>query len=291
MIGRLILVWVCVLTGYACTNDARPTYPQRRGGRGDPCLVLNDCKEPLLCRQGRCLDSGSELEATGKECVSAECLEDVDCCPLVSAADEAYCDAQVAKCRGNAACERSARRPCTCTSRCEAYLCVTDPAAEFGCSLDTDCSPGSCRDGRCKECEADEECGEGQICEGDRCEPGCTRDEQCGRLSRCEAARCVARGCVSQRECIALLRLPDAECRDEACVVPCDNDSACDRLGPLHVCQKGACLSLGCEENVDCSARDGARGDLMLCLGGKEAGRLRSGESSLRHSVLGREGE
>lgn len=276
MIRSSFLVGLCALTTYACTNEAKPTYPQRRGGRGDSCLVLNDCKEPLLCRAGRCLDADLGLKASDKQCVMAECIDDGDCCRPISLAQEAACETNAAKCRGNAQCERTARSPCTCTRSCQAHECVT--SFDSDCDADTDCGVGACSEGRCVECSADLECGEGLICEEDECRAACTRDEQCGRLARCDEGRCSARGCLSQRECILLLGRPDAECRDEACVVPCDGSAACASLGALHVCDKGVCKSLGCEENADCSARDTAQGSLMLCLDKEDVGRLRTVE-------------
>jgi hypothetical protein len=128
------------------------------------------------------------------------------------------------------------------------------------------------------ECSKDAQCGDGYTCENGSCVAGCLRDEQCGSLERCEAARCVARGCITDRECVALLGQRDAECREEECVIPCEDQGGCAAFGPLSSCEEGVCRSVGCERNSDCSALLGGGGALRLCLEAAEADAVRDSD-------------
>src|SRR5262245_47997373 len=83
----------------ACAPAAQPTFPDRRGGRGESCLVTNDCKEPLLCLGGRCLDEKLSFEPTGKVCAAGQCLANADCCPPLSLPEQEYCKTLEAECR------------------------------------------------------------------------------------------------------------------------------------------------------------------------------------------------
>ncbi|MFT3923635.1 MAG: hypothetical protein QM778_13980 [Myxococcales bacterium] len=270
------IVYLSILMLFACSTPARPIYPERRAGRGDSCLTLNECQEPLLCIAGRCLDVDLELETTGRQCAAVECLETRDCCPPPPLPTMQHCEAQAALCTdGNPLCLQAARQPCECSRECQDYWCA-DTEPPFGvvqCTEDWQCGGAvTCVNGVCTECSADPDCGPGYTCTRNRCVSGCTRDEECGALARCDSARCVYRPCVSNLECVNVLGVRDAECREGTCGVPCEDDGACVALGPASQCVARLCQSTGCQQNADCAGRPPAGvGLLSVCLDTAEA--------------------
>lgn len=75
---------------------------------------------------------------------------------------------------------------------CSGGVCQQIPGY---CTSTADC-PGNqkCRDNRCgPECESDEECAEGEICEAGSCvaAPECSTDADCGAGETCQDGQCV----------------------------------------------------------------------------------------------------
>lgn len=277
MHNRLLLSWLIASCLLACNDDARPTYPDRRAGRGEPCLVLNDCKEPLLCLSGRCLDAKPPVAATNKQCVIVACRADADCCTAVQDADSPVCQTMRARCDGGdpGSCT-DYQQSCTCTRTCQDHQCTGGRAAA-SCTNDYDCWLGSCIDGACRECATDDQCAAGRVCTDSRCVPGCAYDGQCGALESCKAGRCEARGCVSDRECIGLLQRRDAVCKEDECVVACNNDSSCSALS---TCVRGVCRDLGCASDAECQGLlpRGPSG-IALCIDASEVQNIARGET------------
>ena len=256
-----------------CDPAASPTYPERRGGRGDPCLVVNDCKKPLLCLAGVCLDGSLSEKPTGKVCVAVECFDDKDCCPPQSKPMQEYCDELKGK--TDSASKRAYSWDCACESRCKAHMCSEDDRDRYECDSTTDCKVGACKSNVCVECSKDADCGAGFLCDAQKCKRGCRRDEECGALEACEDARCVARDCSGNRQCIDVLGYRAAECRDGDCVIPCDNDAACNpyytRAGAALVCKQGICTDIGCKTHFDCQSTSSLNTGLAACVSAEEA--------------------
>jgi hypothetical protein len=281
---RALVLVGCALIA-ACHDAGKPVYPARRAGRGDPCQVLNDCKEPLLCIGGRCLDASLHVKATDKQCVAVECIDTADCCPPHSKPDQEACDARKKSCGSDSFCLDQWAEDCKCQHTCKDHWCVATKPTGSSCSTQFACVSGKCVDGTCVECKHDADCGDGYLCKSGSCAAGCRRDEQCGALERCDDARCVARGCLDDRECIEQLGARDARCQQGACIVPCADDAACVALGSLMICHDGACTSLGCERDSDCG---GASEQISypstypagfeLCLDAADAARVRAAQ-------------
>jgi hypothetical protein len=275
MFQRIICLLLLLASAAGCTDTPRATYPDRRAGRGEPCLVLNDCKEPLLCLGGLCLDAKPPVAASNKQCARAECLTSEDCCEPLQNFQRDQCASLEAQCSAGTlwACDEHERQ-CVCTRRCEGHMCIGGPAS---CSEDRQCGFGNvCHEERCKQCAFDVNCPEGFVCVADRCQQGCNHDGQCGALETCHNRRCEPRGCLDHLECISLLRRRDAVCRKEECVIPCASDAACGAAGGLQTCIDGVCRDLGCASDADCEAQAAGAGDrsIMLCLDADQASRL-----------------
>jgi Cys-rich repeat protein len=283
-----IFLTIAALFAVGCSPEAQATFPDRRGGRGEPCLVTNDCKEPLLCLGGRCLDEHLAFEPTGKVCAAAQCLTSADCCPPLSRPDLEVCKELQADCQSYPSSCATYERICKCKASCKANLCVAStPGSE--CKANADCFGGeACRKGVCVECTKDAECGSGHVCEATRCVLGCTHHEQCGALEKCDKLRCVDRGCKHDRECVLVLGERDAKCgEDGECGLPCKNDAACAYFGGyagVAGCQGGFCKMLGCAENSDCQsdAQPFGEATVSLCVSRDEAERLRDASTGGR---------
>jgi hypothetical protein len=268
----------------ACKEQTIKTVPERQGARGESCLITNDCKSGLLCIAGRCIDQDFALEATAKVCVRAQCIDTSDCCRPPSKSEREQCDLLKQECDLDPlsfACDSYAGLCGPCTSTCENHSCVSTEATVGECTTSAECRTGElCIDGDCVECGKDSECGEGYICESNSCQLACIRDEQCGAMAACNAGRCEARGCQSDRACVAFIGRPDAVCAESGeCSIPCDNDGGCASLGGLFSCVGGYCEYAGCETNAECAAADEdfGRTRLSLCLDRAEADKVTFG--------------
>ena len=59
---RLVLASFAIMAlTSACKPETIKTAPERRGARGEGCLVTNDCKSGLLCIADRCIDEDFAL--------------------------------------------------------------------------------------------------------------------------------------------------------------------------------------------------------------------------------------
>jgi hypothetical protein len=243
----------------ACNPAAKPMYPERRGGRGEACVITNDCKEPLLCIGQRCLDEQLSFKPTSKVCVTAQCIETSDCCPPLSKPQQTTCATLKKQCDQSARSDLGLyqcsqyQSQCVCEKTCTDHACVAKTNSH--CATSLDCAGGTCLNGHCGECSKDTDCGKDYICESNQCQLGCLHDEACGSLSSCKAGRCEARGCESNRECALALELRDAVCQKGVCGMPCKNDAECGRPnGELNTCSDGICKFVGCDTDAECAA-------------------------------------
>jgi hypothetical protein len=305
---KLVLSFVALLPLLAASSACKEegplkVVPERQGGRGESCLITNDCEKGLLCIASRCVDKDFALEATDKVCVAAECLDSKDCCPPPPPALVEQCNLWEQQCAADPlsfSCDSFAAQCGPCTATCKDHTCSVAPPAGDECQMDIDCfgfpfcvqgecvecksaadcagtGDDFCVEGSCVACTKDADCGTGYVCESNSCLLGCTKDEQCGALAACTSGRCEARGCKDNRECVASLGRPDAVCAESGeCSIPCDNDGGCVSLGGLYSCNDGFCKYSGCESNAECAAAldDLPGGNLILCLSQEEADKV-----------------
>ena len=268
--------FIALSNAAGCGEDGPlKVVPDRQGGRGEGCLVTNDCKSGLLCIEGSCVSEDFALEATTKVCSPAECIDAKDCC------DSEPCTYD---CEDHVCVSTEVIDPdqCTIDEDCAFFggmYCVS--GACVACKQTSDCITGSvCVQGACAECGKDADCGAGNICELGSCEKGCVRDEACGAMQACKSGRCEARNCLSDRECVAAQNRPDAVCAESGeCAIPCDSNGGCISMGGLYSCVEGYCKYAGCETNAECSAaqEDQAEGLMWLCLSQEEAAKIPTG--------------
>jgi hypothetical protein len=304
---KLVLSCFAVLSLAAALSGCKDegplkVVPDRQGGRGESCLVTNDCKSGLLCVADRCIDEDFALEASAKVCVQAECLDQKDCCPPPSRSEVEQCNLLEQACAADPLsfeCNQFDALCAPCTATCKDHTCTLAEAPGGDCTTDAECgflpfcvsgscveckqaadctgSEAFCVQNSCVDCAKDADCGSGYICESNSCQLACTKDEQCGAMSACAAGRCEPRNCADNRECVAFLGRPDAVCAGSGeCSIPCDNDGGCAGLGGLFSCVEGFCAYAGCESNAECAALsdDLPGGALMLCLTQEQADKV-----------------
>ncbi len=196
-----------------------------------------DCPEGQVCdtQTGRCIDRGTFCQPPGEDtCPEGNCQT----CPdgLVCDALSGFCVAQ-GECR-YIDCPRA--QECNPDTRaCEDVQCDADDACPAG----SVCQMGICQAG----CRTDAQCRDGEICElvgqVGSCRTSCTSDEECdwGLL-------CVLQG--SGR----------SSCEPEP---PCERDDQC-RLG--ETCRSNLCQRALCARDGDCSEGEYCVTDTGQCL-------------------------
>jgi hypothetical protein len=171
--------------------------------------------------------------------------------------------------------------------------CAEDGRCVVGCGADYDCLAGlpcSVEDGRCTNCQNDDECGPGSICQEAACVESCAANEDCpvgfeccegscknpltdpGHCGGCGApcadgGDCINGACGPARcdagfeECD---QNPDTRCETDVR----DNPQHCGRCGVVcnsGLCAGGLCTTLTCEEGFgDCNQEvtDGCEANL-----------------------------
>jgi len=125
---------------------------------------------------------------------------------------------------------------------------ITSGAA---CHVDSDCSPTeSCfapdfspRGGHRPECDHDADCssrGDGWVCNGSSCGPGCKNDAACSEGLECRHGHCSSYRCTDARaeRCPQNHRCADSgDCKRMTCTA----DAQCD----TGVCWSGSCYAQG----------------------------------------------
>ncbi len=99
-------------------------------------------------------------------------------------------------------------------------------------------------------CDADPQCGDGQICDAGQCVPGCRGDAQCDDGQICQSFVCTP-GCRNPSDC------PTGQiCQNLTCVPePCSADSDC---GQGSKCVEAVCEEVGdapCQQDDECGWR------------------------------------
>ncbi len=84
-------------------------------------------------------------------------------------------------------------------------------------------------------CLSDRACGTGTVCRrpGNACEAGCRRDNQCGSGQLCEGDTCVAGTCRADSACGAT-----EICEGRTCRTGCRDDNACPELHKCNLTSK-----------------------------------------------------
>ena len=152
-------------------------------------------------------------------------------------------------------------------NRCEptSSVCVE-------CFLDEQCEDGICLpDGRCGQCDGDEDCAAGSVCASNHCVPACSdANGSCPSGLKClpGAETCVecvgdkdcgpGRVCSAENTCVPGCSPTHTECPDglvcsaaKGQCVPCTQDSHCPES--LPVCDLATNTCVVCTENADCA--------------------------------------
>ncbi len=262
----------------AIIRDAFPDLPPDLGPV--TCLADNECPEDQYCRP----------DPTGFDsyCVGPGCKTEPDDCP-----DRSVCNPESRECERDFTCE--ADEHCTAEEYCdvEANHCepgcrVDAPCPDDAAGQPTECEPSThactttrpcCDGGTCfaslplacdapveerscfnpnpcvDRCDADEDCGEADFCNGDRfCRRGC-REGGCPDGAACN---------IASRECELPRCAVDADCEDasfcagsDECLLGCrrepDNCPGGSFCGPARRCEDGN----GCAGDAECEARNG----------------------------------
>ena len=186
-----------------------------RDGWGGDCDSHDDCPLGMFCAQGLC-QPGALVEECGAlgQCPEGTkcnrgnrvCEEDIGCYGSADCLDDEVCNPGTLKCEPRCTAETeadvcAARERCTAEGRC------------VECEANEDCGPGlTCNvvAGRCagsETCFSDGECPAGRVCNRatSTCTlppPPCASDEDCLGDERCDLARgrCVLRACQPDQD-------------------------------------------------------------------------------------------
>ncbi|MBN1946141.1 MAG: hypothetical protein JW797_10720 [Bradymonadales bacterium] len=232
--------------GYECLaiagESVHQCVPERRDGvrsceevRPTPveCSGPNDCPDPLVCEQGRCvMPMTSPCEDEG-DCQPGEtCVDDV-CVPQpIECTSRAQCEADEECVDGTCRTLCDTQEDCPPDQLCLGGLCSPPPPPE--CSTGADCEgegPFYCINGSCRPaCQTDEDCDFGYYCRGFYCDidPAveCRTNLECGRDERCVQGECLVM-CNTGCDCPTGLSCDqDGYCRDlplpDSCQDECD---------------------------------------------------------------------
>lgn len=249
---------VCVGNACQAAGVSPAEVGSRFSARGESCRAKNDCAGELACVNSSCQEVKLPFAHTKKSCHRVECAKNEDCCAGFT--PNANCDVYRQNCDSDPIFCNTYRALCECSQNCVEELCVT---AAPGCRDDAECTSQQtpfCVQGKCSACDQDSACGDpGARCVEGTCIAACSVDEHCAPLHRCQDGVCTEAGCRSDRECAFLTKDALAVCRDGDCLVPCQVDTDCkstmseDSLG-FEVCEAGACVFVGCENDAECRA-------------------------------------
>ena len=232
-------------------------------------LVLACCAAMALgfagCSDDSSGSSGSKPKCGDQVCTDTQkCVENVckDLCGTDVCKDDQTCEDGV--CKDKPIDDPCAK--CTADQTCEDGVCkdkpIDDPCAK--CTADQ-----KCEDGVCKDLCGGEVCGDGMICNNDKCEvpenpcDACTDKQECINLECVDIDPCANKTCPDNQRCD---REKDGECVD---IDPCEGiscsagqtclkahciDDAClvdgaeKDCGEGQVCSKGECVQSGCAD-------------------------------------------
>lgn len=118
-------------------------------------------------------------------------------------------------------------------------------------------------------CQSDDDCGDGQTCDGGSCRASCTGDADCepGRVCNDASSTCVE-GCRDETDCP-----DDARCVDGYCAVACSGSDECEVpgtecIGNVCVCPSDSVICDGECRTLDTNSNCGACG--LACEPGQE---------------------
>jgi len=229
--GKECVEWECD-EAVDCCGDMPMNAPPECNGRETTCELSTfpDCNTFDTCTAD--LDCGSGSCGTGFcEAGGGSCGSDADCAPVptLCSAVTGFCSDGFTACTFSSDCPTE---PDTCgIRRCECGNPAYNPTApicsdpmcddvctkvcadnnrcveDTSCETDVECGFGNTctADGRCVECETNEDCDEDndEACNAlGVCERPCEFDQECGRFEACEAGECVPKGCQNDKECV-----------------------------------------------------------------------------------------
>ncbi len=277
----------CQAQGCQGDGDCQTPTPRCDLPSGDcvECLQPEDCGAGETCVQATCQATGcgsdADCQAPTPRCDEAsgdcvECLAPDDCAP------DQICSGGV--CAAEPTCVTDDQ--CEIGQICEAGDCVTGCRSQRDCPPEMICLEDLGPHGTCVQCDGDNPCDPGWICQDHVCAPHCTADEHCAP-AHCDlpSHQCVE--CLEDDHCD---RDAGFICEAQACVPGCriDDDCAggfCDQASAAcvdcltsdhcslgQICADHQCV-VGCESDRDCPGERlcdpdaGPHGGCVECLG------------------------
>ncbi|KAI2804698.1 hypothetical protein BLOT_003686 [Blomia tropicalis] len=206
------------------------------------CIQDIDCGTGQICEKSKCIDACRTDDTCSytMSCINQRCQ---DPCSVYRACG------QYAICRSE-----NHRAVCSCPSdhkgdpftACDRQEIVqtTDCQSDNECPFGLICNFGSCEDG----CRTDEHCVSSETCYGGQCRSPCELTNACGLHADCSAnAHKAVCSCHS-----GFIGDPLVECRPLYDVIECQTDSDC---GSRLICEHSRC-EIGCRDSVGCSLEE-----------------------------------
>ena len=186
------------------------------------CTVVNECTGQKRCTQcpPECVED-EDCSGTNICCIYETCQECPECYTDPDCEDPELCCEmnKCVECEPPYEPEDCCLDPQICLDdeeciNCECKEMTTPPPIECDCG-GTVLDPNDCPEGPPNTCESDEECGEGQCCDGDFTSDWCIEHPNCCPKS-CGGCPCTS----------------NADCPDDQCC----GDQQCEDCGPLFQC-------------------------------------------------------
>lgn len=234
-----------------------------------PCTLTYECPDQSICKDGGCK---VRLCTSDKECQKGRCIAGY--CELRKCQTSLDCPDQYG-CHDGRCYE--AGQPCTKSDDCQGFECIQGRCGN--CNVNDDCSLGeACIDKLCMKningISLDDRITykDGDVCPISTCgkEPKpCTKDTKCpDGCGYCVDGLCKCLPGELQSACIVNTDCKSGKCTDHVCVV---NDGGCstskDCSGDTPYCVSGACSStiIGatCQSGADCFS-----GGMYYCVNG-----------------------
>ncbi len=239
------------------------------------CQADEDCADAQRCENNQCIEA------------APRCVDDIDCPPGQSCNDGVCQTPNNGRCQDNSQCpdlhlcvegrcvepDRNCGAHVDCpmhqacnfnTGECEllpAGVCRNNDPCQLRCVI-----PQGSELGRCIDCERDDQCPQGAVCNGQgQCDAPRCNAENCPAPGRCENDQCVGGEGCNEQNCP-----PPGRCDNNMCVRDqqpqlCQQHADCERTEQcIQLDGQGACVSR-CNEGDQAQFCAGNGGDNCIC--------------------------
>ena len=255
-----------------------------------------DCGSDSDCTANNCVEPGWFGKCEGKQ-LGHLCVKSASC-PAGTRCDLGTCKAKLADgvggCNEDADCVTAHCWAHLGKATFLGGVCGKDLSVDSECAADEQCTSGRCAGGKCQakvaaggKCSDDNDCAVspcvsygglklvGQTLLGGICGNGLTDGTKCAQDKQCSSARCSGFTCAA-KEAVGGKCGNDGDCQNNNCVegwyllsgrcgpkangIACAASSACTS----QRCDLGKCVARladgkGCNEDTDCSSKDGCK--------------------------------